>query len=445
MWGKQLSKSTEAALPSVLYDDFSLRMVRISYPSPRVSQLDAHILDSELSSLLKQQLVSIFQLHTTSWWTYNQHPEFWTLLLNLLVFRLTVWKNGSSYGLSLQNLKLANFKNGKLIGYNKRSLLCAILVGEYIFQKFESYLYSKDEAEISATRSKGILQRALNFLVKNRDKLLTKINETLKIVNLLNFILFLVNGKFPTVVHRLLGISLTPVVTDLLKFNGDNVNFEFQNRQLVWNVMTEFLVFILPLLKLKSMRRRFNRLVSGGKKELNYGNESKITPYTNLPISQCAICIENSVKERSRPSTATDGLFPITNPYITNCGHIYCYVCISTRFNAMEISDGENDICLRCSKKLESFREFDDIDKTAIIVDYVEEEPAKANFSEKDSLQKVPESEYEDSDDQGDDDNDEEKIVSEIEYDSEENDIHDDEENSFSEGEEFDEDEAFEL
>lgn len=422
-------------------------MVRISYPSPRVSQLDAHILDTELLSLLKQQLVSIFQLHTTSWWTYNQHPEFWTLLLNLLVFRLTVWKNGSSYGLSLQNLKLANFKNGKLIGYNKRLLLCAIIVGEYIFQKFESYLYSKDETEIAATRLKGILQRTLNFLVKNRDKLLTKINETLKIVNLLNFVLFLINGKFPTVVHRLLGISLTPVVTDLLKFNGDNVNFEFQNRQLVWNVMTEFLVFILPLLKLKSMRRRFNRLVSGGKKELNYGNESKITPYTNLPISQCGICIENSVKERTKPSAVADGLFPITNPYITNCGHIYCYICISTRFNAMDISDGENDICLRCSRKLESFREFDDIDKSAIIVDYVEEEePEKPNFEEKGNLQKVPESEYEDSDDQDDDENNEqEKNESEIEYDSDENDIQDDDKNSFSEGEEFDEDEAFEL
>ena len=83
-----------------------------------MSQLDADILDSELVSLLKQQLSSISHLHR-GWWTYELQPELWSLLLNLVVFRLTVWKKGTSYGLGLQNLQLSNFKNGKIIGYSK--------------------------------------------------------------------------------------------------------------------------------------------------------------------------------------------------------------------------------------------------------------------------------------------------------------------------------------
>lgn len=390
-------------------------MVRISYPSPRVSQLDAHILDSELLSLLKQQLTSIFQFHNTSWWTYNQHPEFWTLLLNLLVFRLTTWKSGSSYGLSLQNLKLANFRDGKIITKNKRVLLCAVLIGDYFYQKLESWLYSKDESETYSLK-------LVSFLVKHRDVLLTKVSEVLKIVNLLNFILFLVNGKFPSVVHRILGISLTPVVTDLLKFTGNNVNFEFQNRQLVWNVMTEFLVFTLPLLKLKAIRRKFNQLVRGGKRQkTEEGN--KETPYTNLPISQCAICIQNSLvsgkSSGGGASTGATGNFPITNPYVTNCQHLYCYVCIASRFNSIEISEGDNDKCLRCSEKLTFFKEYSDIDESVIIVkldDVVEKIEAP-------TVEESEASEYEYSE--------EDEEESRDSYDSE--------------GEEMEEDEAFEL
>lgn len=65
--------------------------------------------------------------------------------------------------------------------------------------------------------------------------------------------LFLVNGKYPSLIHRALRITMTPIASDLLRFNGSNVNFEFQNRQLVWNVMTEFLVFLLPLLQLNKL------------------------------------------------------------------------------------------------------------------------------------------------------------------------------------------------
>ncbi len=197
-------------------------MISIPYPSPRVSQLDANILDSELISLLKEQLTSIFQLHSTSWWTYDQHPELWSLLLNLMVFRLTVWRSGSSYGALLQNLKLTDFKKGKLIGYSKRTLLCAVLVGDYFYSKLQSYLYSIDESEASRNSSKfKLLNSVKSFFIFHKTKILSSLNDCIKLLNLVNFTLFLVNGRYPSISHRLFGISLTPIVTDLLKFNGN--------------------------------------------------------------------------------------------------------------------------------------------------------------------------------------------------------------------------------
>ncbi|KAK6204382.1 Pex12 amino terminal region-domain-containing protein [Scheffersomyces amazonensis] len=355
-------------------------MIPISYPSPRVSQLDAHILDAELITLLKEQLTSIFQLHTTSRFSYNEHPELWSLLLNLIIFKQTVWKSGSSYGLSLQNLKLSDSRTGKLIGFPKRYLLLGLLIGDYLFSKLQTYIYSNDEVSNSGHRyNTSILEKFKSFIISHRSTVLTSLDKLFKVLNLINFMLFLINGKYPSLIHRIFGITMTPIVSDLLKFNGNNVNFEFQNRQLVWNVMTEFLVFILPLLQLSKFKRLFKSAFSNNYIKDSDGSSSSsgpfLLPYANLPLSQCAICHNNNHKAEATGGRTFISAGTITNPYVTNCGHVYCYICISTAFNAIKVS-GEELKCLRCGEKVENYREYgndnevndgDEFDQDAIV------------------------------------------------------------------------------
>lgn len=427
-------------------------MIPISYPSPRVSQLDANILDSELISLLKEQLTSIFQLHSTSWWTYDQHPELWSLLLNLVVFRLTVWKSGSSYGALLQNLKLTDFKKGKLIGYSKRTLLCAVLVGDYFYSKLQSYLYSIEESDTSRNASKFKLLNAIkSYFITHKTKILSSLNDCFKLLNLVNFTLFLVNGRYPSISHRLFGISLTPIVTDLLKFNGNKVNFEFQNRQLVWNVMTEFLVFILPLMQLGKLKRMTKKILSPYKKgQRRETRDTPIfTPYTNLPVSQCAICHNNNdiAATSSNKNLSMGSSCMVTNPYVTNCGHIYCYICIATKFNSLDNTDSDSEGCLRCGVKLQWFKEFGEnegeIDEDAIIVSHEDWEENDSDddgeTAEQDTVKKnsigIEAEEGRQIDEKGGFNH------SRIESDEEE-DIN--ENSDYSEGEDFDEDEDLE-
>ena len=162
-------------------------MIPISYPSPRVSQLDAGILDSELFSLLKEQLSSIFQLHSTSRYSFSQHLELYSLLLNLLIFRLTVWKSGSSYGSSLQNLKLTDSRSGKIIGSSRKALLGAVIIGGYLYKKLESYLFLD---ESSTQNSHSTLDKLKNYLLINRTSILSGLENSLKIANLVNFTFF---------------------------------------------------------------------------------------------------------------------------------------------------------------------------------------------------------------------------------------------------------------
>lgn len=359
------------------------------YPSPRVAQLDAYILDSELVTLLKQSFSSIFQHHNNKQWAYDQHPELWDLALNVIVFKLTTWKSGSSYGMSLQNLKLSNSRTGKTIGYTRRMILLGFIIGDYLYSKLESYLYAAED-----TPSFSLLQRIRSFIVRHKDIILLKVTNSLRILNLINFTLFLLNGKYPSLIHRVAGISITPIVTDLLRFNGDNVNFEFQNRQLVWNVMTEFLVFILPLLQLKKLRHMSKKLLLPYKKDVVEKN-----PYSTLPLAQCAICrakrdgavAAGEKKMASLPCT-------VTNAYITNCGHIYCYICIASAFSAFETSDG-SDKCLRCNEKLEWFKKYEDVDTDAIMVEYEEVEEEEEHEEAVEGEDDEQEQEYESEED----------------------------------------------
>lgn len=355
---------------------------KIWYPSPRVLQLDAGILDNELYSLLKQQLSDAFQLLSPKSFSYSLHPELYSLFLKLLLFRVTTLKTGSSYGFTLQNLKLSDLKTGKVIGQRLRYILFGAIVGQYFFEKAKSYLYNLEESHI---RDRKVwLQRIKKVLYKFRTQLLRASDDLIKIASLINFILFLVQGRYSSLLHRVLGIIITPLNPDLLKFNGDNVSFEFQNRQLVWNVMTEFLVFVIPLLQVQKWRRLIHSVITKGRPHANATLEGVHLKFQSLPLSQCAICIE--IAEASGIKAAST---QITSPYVTNCGHIFCYICLATRINAIENGSELAEFCPRCNTKITSFKEYDDDEDvktkvSAIIVHYDENEDDENEIDDED-------------------------------------------------------------
>lgn len=360
----------------------------ITYPSPRVSQLDAYILDGELFSLLKQQLADAFLLVSGKWWSYGQNPELWSLALKLIIFKLTTYKSGSSYGLKLQNLKLSTSSNGKIIGQRIKLFILATIFGDYFFKRLQSYLYSVDESSLS--RGNSTLDRLKSSVIKHKELILKRIDDAVKILGTLNFVAFLVHGRYPTVLHRIMGVSLTPIIADLLKFDGDKVNFEFQNRQLVWNVMTEFLVFILPMLQLRKLRKLISSIFPSKKsEEFRLTSPTPIrTQFTNLPVSQCAICVQ-TIKRSGISAASTH----VTNAFITNCGHIYCYVCLAATFNAIDSGNEEAEGCPRCRMKLTSFLQYgnstEDIDKDAIMVEYTELEAEEESDVEQEKVETI--------------------------------------------------------
>lgn len=231
---------------------------------------------------------------------------------------------------------------------------------------------------------------------------LLNVAETLHaFLTLVNFVAFLWKGRYRTLSDRVLQMRLVPS----RRAAKVDVSYEFMNRQMVWHAFTvmmfqhylrtskyssllqEFLLFLLPLLSKRAIRRLILQLKSLMSKRLSWPmlllrkildthstkrNDEELTPkrgkLASLPETQCAICAENVAADpghvleafsipsnnQANPAETIHGPspHPIYNPYETSCGHIYCYQCIAERMmrtvDAVESNLGWE--CLRCGE-----------------------------------------------------------------------------------------------
>jgi peroxin-2 len=149
----------------------------------------------------------------------------------------------------------------------------------------------------------------------------------------LNFVHFLITGRFRSPVDRLLGLGLVYRNPKLPRA----FSFEFMNQQLVWagfscaalfvtlsfapshcsfRFVSDFLLFILPLINLNYWRiafQRFWRFGFRGQQQQQQQQQQAQQQDVKGPLV-CAICHAD----------------PICLPYrALPCGHIYDYYCLN--------------------------------------------------------------------------------------------------------------------
>ncbi|KAH9179818.1 Pex12 amino terminal region-domain-containing protein [Lactarius sanguifluus] len=335
-------------------------------PTPRilrVGQLDAELLDVELVNLLRDPLSKAVGL-VNSTLKSRFEPEL-SLFIQLTLYRLSVWANGASYGAKLQDLEYAVASaNGRSVSSRlPRKILLVhgalTIVLPYVHTRLRGHALSKawPDAPSSDRRRKAW-------------ELMTRLETAHAAAALVSFIAFLWDGRYRTTVDRLLGMKLVPSRRLIRR----NVSYEFMNRQMVWHAFTEFLVFLLPLLPHRKLRRLAGTAANchiaptdcnsyPGDAQLNRRGK-----FAHLPEDECAICYENAtattlgiadpmafaiqprpprVERRDEPPA-----HPLTTPYRTSCGHIYCYTCIAEKMlRAADEGEGQWE-CLRCAERV---------------------------------------------------------------------------------------------
>lgn len=313
-----------------------------------MGQVDAELLDEELLDLLKGQVsegLKYFGTHLQD--TYSAEI---LLALRAVLFKLTVWDHDATYGAALQNLKFtdARKRGPTLVPPSKvqKALYGLFTVGgRYAWTKWENWLLDNDED----------LSPRLQRLSKVTD-LLSTFHST---AAFFSFLVFLVNGRYRTLLDRILRLRLAPPTSQVSR----EVSFEYLNRQLVWHAFTEFLLFVLPLVGISRWRRWLTRAWRKTKSVLRAteaeGGDERIHSgeLGFLPERTCAICYQdqNSGATEAEIIAASSGISgsaqtDITNPYeAIPCGCVYCFVCLAGR---LEAEEGEGWTCLRCGEEI---------------------------------------------------------------------------------------------
>ncbi|KAG0031902.1 peroxisome assembly protein (Peroxin-2) [Podila clonocystis] len=360
----------------------ALRRQLASFPSPplrimKVSQLDAELLDDELLETMKEQLWSAFALFKP---TFKDRfkPEL-TLALNLIMYKFSVYDMGATYGSQLQNLVYRNERkhsgglqstamDARLTKTQKIAYGVVTVGGQYVMEKVNSIVTEQGWGELPED---NIKRKAWNLLQKGTG--------VFKIVSLINFLAFLYAGKYRSVLERILSMRLVYAERN----SNRQASFEFLNRQMVWHAFTEFLMFLMPLINVSKLKRNVKRMLLPA--ALMSGNE-----LSALPAHICAICHENNTSvSTTTPGNATSTV--IHNPYVTDCGHVYCYYCVKTK---MMIDD--EWCCLRCGKKVDAIARHVEVAPDKALEEKVDHEDGEESEDEeeeektsKDSIEKA--------------------------------------------------------
>uniref|UniRef100_A0A8C1WKH0 Peroxisome biogenesis factor 2 n=1 Tax=Cyprinus carpio TaxID=7962 RepID=A0A8C1WKH0_CYPCA len=234
----------------------------------RISQLDAFELDGALEQLVWSQFTQCFQ-HFKPGLLTPVEPEL-KALLQLLLWRFTVYSNSATVGQSLLNIR---YKNALIPGQKYRPMsrpqkfwFALLTVGEKWLRERSHSLFLNHPAESNARKARKVLSILMGLT---------------KVASLVNFLL---GPQGPR-----------------------DINFQFLNRELLWHGFAEFLIFLLPLINVWKVKASVAALFSP-LKELRGMEGSEETHCT-----ECAVC----------------GEWP-TMPHSAGCKHVFCYYCLKS-------------------------------------------------------------------------------------------------------------------
>ena len=198
----------------------------------RVSQLDALELDEEILEMLWGQLsncVCHFSVNTF----YTIKPEIMALL-RLLLWRYSVLANGATFGQQMLGLTYSQrYNSSPSISRGAR----ITLVGLQIFAEWARERWSELLPWFSQEKGAALC------------KLVSFIELLHKTVTLVNFINFLLHGRYPTLLQKFLGLGMAHTHKQI----SQTPAFAYMNREILWHGFAEFIFTVLPFVNMSRL------------------------------------------------------------------------------------------------------------------------------------------------------------------------------------------------
>ncbi|KAG0725246.1 Peroxisome biogenesis factor 2 [Chionoecetes opilio] len=275
--------------------------------APRISQLDAMFLDSEMYSLVKSQLVKCVKYCGHSYVT-RMEPEI-DAALKYIILRYTVQKARRSVGQQLLQVKYQEGVPHRKLGH----YITVIVLIKWLKER-SSLIASIFSGKTNVKEAVG---QCINVL-----------NIAFQALHVFNLLVFLHRGLYPTVLERLFGLRHVSANPNLPR----RISYAYFTRELLWHGFAELLGFILPLINVQY----FHNVIKKFLPRLNEDQNSS-TEETDLNFFQgttCVICNK-----------------PPVLPHGFGCQHIACYFCIHSSY-----ASGPSFSCPLCNHEIDATR-----------------------------------------------------------------------------------------
>ncbi len=326
----------------------------------RSSQTDAEQLDDELSSILIANLNGCLGVFHSAWFT--RHYRDLLVALQTAIFGLTVGRGRPSPGMSLLNLRyrderrsVASRNEGPRLTRIQRTLLyLGNIVVPYAWARVAASLarcidgghghpaflnvpnsgtagvFGIPGASVnqdglgSGSRSTPLrsmtfaCRLALGSSASSLLKTMTWVEMAWKALELANYVTYLGDGAYRGALERLIGARL--VYGDVRA--SRHVSFDYLNRQLIWSEVSDFVLFVLPLLHVGSVGRLVNKYLP-----MNESIRGTATAGAGATCPVCETTKESPIRCQAMP-----------------CRHTFCYYCFASR-----VGTAADPRCYACS------------------------------------------------------------------------------------------------
>ncbi|KAI3355183.1 hypothetical protein L3Q82_018037 [Scortum barcoo] len=269
-------------------------------PVLRISQLDALELDSALEQLVWTQFSQCFQNCRPGLLTPLE-PEL-RALLQLLLWRFTLYSNSNTVGQSLLSLRyhsvLSSRPHYTPLSRRQKLGLALLTIGPHWLQERSHSLLLC----LGLTPGGPVSERDSGLLQKGLRNCLTLISGITQLASFINFLVFLRKGRHPVLAERIVGARAVFSKPNVVR----DVAYQYMNRELLWHGFAEFLIYLLPLINTRKLKAAVYSMVFGG--ESADGGGATVGPGV---WKECGLC----------------GEWP-TMPHTVGCRHVFCYYCI---------------------------------------------------------------------------------------------------------------------
>ncbi|KAM3860438.1 peroxisome biogenesis factor 2 [Diretmus argenteus] len=268
-------------------------------PVLRINQLDAFELDSALEQLVWTQFSQCFQNCRPGLLTPVE-PEL-RALLQLLLWRFTVYSSNATLGQSLLSLRyhstLSVSPHYTPPSPRQKLGLALLAIGPRWLRERSHSLLLLLGLGSSVGADGGLLRQGLRHS-------LALISGIAQLASIVNFLVFLRKGHQPMLAERIVGARPVFSQSNVAR----DVTYQYMNRELLWHGFAEFLIFFLPLINTRKVRATVHSFLFRGEQTDAEGAREGLSMW-----KECGLCAE----------------WP-TMPHMLGCQHVFCYYCIKS-------------------------------------------------------------------------------------------------------------------